>query len=70
MTHTMKEYPQLNEKDKLLLALTCLDYSCAQIAIIMNYTNSTTVSSIRQRLAQKMGLSCSLKEYAEQFQAD
>ena len=67
MRHTATAYPQLNEKDKLLLALTCLDYSCAQIALIMGYANASTIGGNRQRLASKMGLTGSLKSYIEQF---
>ena len=49
----------------LLLALTCMGYSYIQTAIIMGYSNATSVSVIKQRLAKKMGLDCSLNEYIE-----
>ena len=65
MTRTREQYPQLNEKDLLLLALTCMGYSYIQTAIIMGYSNATSVSVIKQRLAKKMGLDCSLNEYIE-----
>ncbi len=65
MTRTREHYPQLNEKDLLLLALTCMGYSYIQTAIIMGYSNATSVSVIKQRLAKKMGLDCSLNEYIE-----
>ena len=68
MTETRRNYPKLTDRDLLLLALTCLGYSCAQIAIIFDYANATTISSSRQRLAKKMGLNTTLKEYIEQFQ--
>ena len=67
MTETHLSHPNLNSRDLLLLALTCLGYSCAQIAIIMGYSNATSISSSRQRLAKKMGLSCSLNEYIDLF---
>ena len=68
MTETRRNYPELTDRDLLLLALTCLGYSCAQIAIIFDYANATTISSSRQRLAKKMGLNTTLKEYIDQFQ--
>lgn len=67
MKHTKDCYPQLNEKELLLLALTCLDYSCAQIAIIMGYANASTIGGNRQRLARKMKLTGSLNDYILQF---
>ena len=67
MTHTRENYPQLNDRDLLLLALTCLGFSYIQTAIIMGYSNATSVSVIKQRLARKMGLECSLNEYIEQY---
>ena len=65
MTRTREQYPQLNERELLLLALTCMGYSYIQTAIIMGYSNATSVSVIKQRLAKKMGLDCSLNEYIE-----
>ena len=65
MTRTQQQYPQLNDRDLLLLALTCMGYSYIQTAIIMGYSNATSVSVIKQRLAKKMGLDCSLNEYIE-----
>ena len=66
MTRTREQYPQLNDKDLLLLALTCMGYSYIQTAIIMGYSNATSVSVLKQRLAKKMGLECTLNEYIEQ----
>ena len=68
MTETRRNYPQLNDRDLLLLALTCLGYSCAQIAIIFGYANASTIGGNRQRLAKKMGLSSTLNEYINKFQ--
>ena len=68
MTETRNNYPQLNDRDLLLLALTCLGYSCAQIAIIFGYANASTIGGNRQRLAKKMGLSSTLNEYITKFQ--
>lgn len=65
MTRTQQRYPQLNDRDLLLLALSCMGFSYIQTAIIMGYTNATSVSVIKQRLARKMGLDCSLNEYIE-----
>ena len=66
MTRTREQYPQLNDKDMLLLALSCMGYSYIQTAIIMGYSNATSVSVLKQRLAKKMGLECTLNEYIEQ----
>ena len=65
MTRTQQQYPQLNDRDLLLLALTCMGYSYIQTAIIMGYSNATSVSVLKQRLAKKMGLDYSLNEYIE-----
>lgn len=67
MTHTRQQYPQLNDRDLLLLALTSMGFTYIQTAIIMGYSNATSVSVIKQRLAKKMGLDCSLNEYIEQY---
>ena len=65
MTYTREHYPQLNERDLLLLALSCMGFSYIQTAIIMGYSNATSVSVIKQRLAKKMGLPGSLNDYIE-----
>ena len=70
MKTTKHNYPQLNERDLLLLALTCMGYSCAQIAIIMGYSNATTIGGNRLRLARKMNLKSSLIDYISTFKSD
>lgn len=70
MSHTRRNYPQLNERDLMLLALTTLDYSCSQIALIMGYANATTIGGNRQRLAKKMKLDKTLKAYIESFHSN
>jgi len=65
MTRTRENYPQLNDRELLLLALTCMGYSYIHIAIIMGYSNATSVSVIKQRLVKKMGLECSLNDYIQ-----
>lgn len=67
MTHTRSNYPQLDDRDLLLLALTCMRYSYIQTAIIMGYSNATSVSVLKQRLARKMGLDCSLNDYIARY---
>ena len=67
LSYTMKLYPLLNEKDLLLLSLTILDFSCVQIAMVAGYSNPTSVGAIRQRLAKKMELNCSLKQYINDY---
>ena len=65
MARTRENYPELNDRELLLLALTCMGFSYIQIAIIMGYSNATSVSVIKQRLVKKMGLDCSLNEYIQ-----
>ena len=65
MTRTRENYPDLNDRELLLLALTCMGFTYIQIAIIMGYSNATSVSVIKQRLVKKMGLDCSLNEYIQ-----
>ncbi len=67
MSYTMNHYPQLGDKDLLMIALTCMGYSCAQIAIVLDYSNATSISTIRTRIATKMGLDCSLDDYIQPF---
>lgn len=67
MTITRQQYPQLNDKDLLLIALTCLDFSYIQMAIILGYTNHTSIAPVKKRLADKMGIDCSLNEYTASF---
>ena len=63
ISKTRDNYPQLNDKDLMLIALTSIGFSYIQIAIIMGYSNATSVSTIKQRLAQKMHLDGSLNDY-------
>ena len=65
ISKTQDTYPQLNDKDLMLIALVCLGFSYIQIAIIMGYSNATSVSTIKQRLAKKMHLQGSLNDYID-----
>ena len=67
ITKTKTDYPQLNDKDVLLVALSVMDFSCIQIAIIMGYSNHTSVGTIRKRLCEKMNLEGTLKDYISRF---
>ena len=69
MSETQRNYPQLDEKDLLIIALTCMGYSCAQIAIVFGYSSSSGISTIRKRIAKKMGLNCLLADYIGQFKS-
>lgn len=70
MTETKKNFPQLEEKDLLMVALTSMGYSCAQIAIIMGYSSAAGIGTMRNRVAKKMGIDCTLVEYVDQFTND
>ena len=63
ISKTRKAYPQLHDRDLLLIALTCMRFSQIQIAIILGYANATSISTVKFRLAQKMGLDCPLNDY-------
>jgi len=65
LSDTLKHYPQLNERDTMLIALTIMDFSCAQIAMVMGYANPSSIGPLRQRVAKKMGLECTLKQYID-----
>lgn len=64
---TRHNYPDLDDKDLLLLALTTLDCSCIQIATILGYSNASSIGPIRQRLAKKMNLDGTLMQYIQPF---
>lgn len=68
ISYTKGNYDFLNNKDLLVLAMTTLGFSYIQMAMVLGYDNATTISSIKQRLAKKMGLDCSLNEYIRRFQ--
>ena len=67
MTITKRDFPQLEEKDLMIVALTAMGYSCAQIAIILGYSSAQGITTIRNRVAKKMGINCRLVEYVEKF---
>ena len=67
MSTTRKNYPQLDDKDMLLLALSCLGFTYVQIAMIMGYTNATSIGTLKSRLAAKMELDGSLNDYISSF---
>ena len=67
MKDTKLHYPNLDERDQLLIALTCLGYSNAQIAMILGYVNLTSISGCRLRLTKKMGLNCHLNDYIKHY---
>ena len=69
MSETMHNFPQLDKKELMMIALTSMGYSCAQIAIVLEYSSSSGISTLRNRIAKKMGLDCSLGEYIEQFKS-
>lgn len=67
ISRTKADYPQINDKDMLLIALTKLNFSCIQIAMILGYHNPSSLGIIKQRLAKKMDLPGTLGDYIEQF---
>ena len=69
ISKTKANYPQLNDKELLLIALTTLQFSYIQIAMVLGYANATTISGNKQRVAKKMNLDCSLNDYINQFKS-
>ena len=67
ISKTRSNYPQLNEKELMLIALTALDFSCLQTTVILGYYNPTSVGPISQRLIKKMNWQGSLKDYVGLF---
>ena len=67
ISKTKDNYPQLNDKDLLLIALSVMEFSCMQIAIILGYSNQTSVGTIRKRLCEKMNIEGSLNDYISHF---
>ena len=67
MNDTKRNFSNLDDRDYLLIALTCMGYSNAQIAIVLGYANATSISGCRLRLAKKMGLGCSLNDYISNY---
>ncbi len=67
MSITKKNYPNLRDKELLLLALTTLECSCLQIATILGYSNVSSIGPARQRLSKKMNLDGSISDYIRQF---
>jgi hypothetical protein len=67
ITETKKNFPQLDEKEIMIVALTTMGYSCAQIAIILGYSSAQGITTVRNRVAKKMGLDCRLIDYIEKF---
>ena len=63
----MDRYPQIDDRDLLLISLTALKFSYIQMSLVLGYANATTIGSSKQRLAKKMGLDCSLNEYIDSF---
>ena len=62
-----ENHPQLNDKELLMIALTALDFSCAQIAIFFGFDQATSAGAARTRIARKMNLNTTLTKYIEQF---
>lgn len=61
ISNTRKRFPDISDRELLLLALCCMDFSYIQMAIILGYSNSTSVGTMKTRLSEKMG--CSVNEY-------
>jgi len=67
ISKTKKVYPFLKEKDLLLISMVKLGFSYIQMAMILGYKDSSSISSAKLRLAKKMKLECSINDYVSQF---
>ena len=69
ISQTRSRYPTLNEKDLLLIAMSTLDFSYIQMAMILGYKDASSMGSAKLRLAKKMGLDGSINEYINRFKS-
>lgn len=69
ISQTKSRYPNLNDKDLLLIAMSTLDFSYIQMAMILGYKDASSMGSAKLRLAKKMGLDGSINEYINQFKS-
>jgi hypothetical protein len=67
LTEIHGRFPSLNDDEMNLISLLCCDFSYIEITICMGYTNAHYVSNKKARIARKMGLSVSLKEYLDEL---
>ena len=56
-------YPLLSEDEINFIALLSLNFSYIEITVCMGYTNYRYISTKCSRIAQKMGIECSLSDY-------
>ena len=67
ISQTKKRYPSLKERDLLLIAMSTLDFSYIQMAMILGYKDASSMGSAKLRLAKKMGLDGSINDYIDRF---
>jgi hypothetical protein len=67
LTEIHGRFPSLNDDEMNLICLLCCDFSYIEITICMGYTNAHYVNNKKARIARKMGLSVSLKEYLDEL---
>ena len=62
-----KLHPQLKDEELYFISLICCGFSYIEIAICMGYTNNNYVNNKKVRIAKKIGITMSLKEYINQI---
>ena len=67
ISQTKADFPLLNGKDLLLIAMTTLGFSYIQMAMIFGYSDASSMSSAKIRLVKKMRIDCTLNEYVSRF---
>ena len=63
ITRIKTQYPFLSEDEINFITLISLDFSYIEITVCMSYSNSRYISIKSYRIADKMGLNCSLPEF-------
>ena len=63
ITRIKTQYPFLSEDEINFITLISLDFSYIEITVCMGYSNSRYISIKSYRIADKMGLNCSLPEF-------
>ena len=67
ISRTRADYPDLNDKDLLVIAMTATGFSYIQMAMILGYSDASSISSVKIRLAKKMKIDRTLNDYISGF---
>lgn len=65
ITDLEEEYPDFADDELMIICLMCCGFSYIEISICMGYANCNYVNNKKSRIAKKMGLTESLKDYID-----